>query len=131
MSEAKRKGPKLTKLERKHFEDVILEKRKEAMKQIETKRESFIDSSPGSSQLDSNYAYHMADVGTDAQEREKVFMQYARENKFLTYLDKALDRLKNDPNFGYCTECGARIPDERLEEVPHTTHCVKCKSKII
>jgi len=131
MPDIKRKGPKLTKAERKHFREVILEKRKETVTQIEKKRESFIDSSPGSSQLDSNYAYHMADVGTDAQEREKAFMQYARENKFLTFLDKALERLENDVNYGYCIECGERIPDERLEEVPHTTHCVKCKSKIV
>lgn len=131
MAEVKRKGPKLTKTQRNHFRKVILEMREEAVRQIETKRESFIDSSPGSSQLDSNYAYHMADVGTDAQEREKVFMQYARENKFLTFLDKALERIENDPNYGYCVECGERIPDERLEVVPHTTHCVKCKSKIV
>ncbi len=131
MPDVKRKGPKLTKAQRNHFRKVILEKRAEAIAQIETKRESFIDSSPGSSQLDSNYAYHMADVGTDAQEREKAFMQYARENKFLTFLDKALDRIENDPDYGYCKECGDRIPDERLEEVPHTTHCVKCKSKIV
>lgn len=131
MAEVKRKGPKLTKAQRNHFRKIILEMREEAVRQIETKRESFIDSSPGSSQLDSNYAYHMADVGTDAQEREKAFMQYARENKFLTFLDKALERIENDPNYGYCVECGERIPDERLEVVPHTTHCVKCKSKIV
>ncbi|MDD3716466.1 MAG: TraR/DksA family transcriptional regulator [Candidatus Marinimicrobia bacterium] len=131
MTEVKRKGPKLTKAQRKHFREVILAMREEAVRQIETKRESFIDSSPGSSQLDSNYAYHMADVGTDAQEREKAFMQYARENKFLTFLDKALERIENDPNYGYCVECGDRIPDERLDVVPHTTHCVKCKSKIV
>ncbi|MCD6336664.1 MAG: TraR/DksA C4-type zinc finger protein [Candidatus Marinimicrobia bacterium] len=131
MPDVKRKGPKLTKAERKHFRKIILEKRNETLAQIEKKRESFIDSSPGSSQLDSNYAYHMADVGTDAQEREKAFMQYARENKFLTFLDKALERLENDSDYGYCKECGERIPDERLEEVPHTTHCVKCKSKIV
>ncbi|MCK5685422.1 TraR/DksA C4-type zinc finger protein [bacterium] len=41
-----------------------------------------------------------------------------------------MERIQNDPNFGYCAECGNRIPDARLEEVPHTTHCVECKSKI-
>lgn len=131
MSDVQRKGPQITKEEREHFREVIVKKRKEALAQIDVKRQSFLDNSPGSSQLDSNYAYHMADVGTDAQEREKAFMQYARENKFLTYLDKALDRLENDPDYGYCVECGARIPDERLEEVPHTRHCVTCKSKIV
>ena len=80
--------------------------------------------------MDSNYAYHMADVGSDAAEREKMFMHFARENKYLSHLNSALDRLDTDNEFGYCIECGIRIPDARLEEVPHTKHCVDCKSKI-
>ena len=110
---------------------MIIEKRNDLVKKLEYKRESYLSSSPGGdTPMDSNYAYHMADVGSDAAEREKMFMHFARENKYLSHLNSALDRLDTDNEFGYCIECGIRIPDARLEEVPHTKHCVDCKSKI-
>jgi len=130
MADKKNKG--LTAKERQHFREVILKKREETMEQLDEKRQAFMDNSPtgGSAQIDSNYAYHMADVGTDAQEREKAFMHYTREFKYLNYLNDALNRVDNDPEYGFCVECGNRIPNERLEEVPHTRHCVNCKSII-
>ena len=70
----------------------------------------------------------MADVGTDSQEREKAFLWLSRENKFLQHLNAALDRIERK-EYGYCIECEKLIPKERLEEVPHTRHCVECKSK--
>ena len=126
-----KKKLKLTKKERDYFRKVISDKREKLMQKLDYKREAYLSNSPGSEgSVDSNYAYHMADVGTDAAEREKMFMHFARENKFLSFLNDAMERIQNDPNFGYCAECGNRIPDARLEEVPHTTHCVECKSKI-
>lgn len=125
------KGNKLTAAEREYFKKVIREKRDELVKKLEFKRETYLNNTPGGVEsVDSNYAYHMADVGTDSQEREKSFMHFARENKFLAYLNEALERVENDPEYGFCVECGARIPNERLEEVPHTRHCVHCKSRI-
>lgn len=129
MAENRKKG--LTAKERQHFRDLILKKREETMEQLDEKRLSFLDNSPGgNAQIDSNYAYHMADVGTDAQEREKAFMHYTREYKYLNFLNEALNRVDNDPDYGFCVECGVKIPNDRLEEVPHTRHCVDCKSKI-
>jgi len=121
----------LTKKEKDYFKKVISEKREKLISKLDYKRETYLSSTPGNEgSVDSNYAYHMADVGTDAAEREKMFMHFARENKYLSHLNDALDRLENDPGYGYCVECGVRIPDARLEEVPHTKHCVDCKSKI-
>ena len=86
------------------------------------------ESRQDSTTLDSTYAYHMADVGTDSQEREKAFLWLSRENKFLRYLNAALNRIEKG-NYGVCIGCHELIPKERLEEVPHTQHCVKCKNK--
>jgi DnaK suppressor protein len=113
-----------------YFKNLILKKREESLKEI--KRLEAIamndDSMQGNATLDSTYAYHMADVGTDSQEREKAFLWLSRENKLLSHMNTALDRLKNG-EYGICIECGELIPKERLEEVPHTQHCVKCKTK--
>ena len=113
--------------ELEYFKDIILKKRKKLQEELEAIRENATsDSSTGSS--DSTYAYHMADVGTDAQEREKAFLWLARENKYLSHLNAALERIESG-EYGYCASCGEPIKKERLEEVPHTTHCVACKNR--
>lgn len=113
-----------------YFKNLILKKREEILKEI--KRLEAIamndDSIQSNSTLDSTYAYHMADVGTDSQEREKAFLWLSRENKLLSHMNNALERIKNN-EYGVCIECGELIPKERLEEVPHTQHCVACKTK--
>jgi len=112
------------------FKQNILKKREEAIREIKRLESITIqdENRQDSMTLDSAYAYHMADVGTDSQEREKAFLWLSRENKYLSHLNAALDRIKSG-EYGICIECGCLIPKERLEEVPHTQHCVKCKNK--
>ncbi len=113
-----------------YFKELVLRTREKSVREMKRLEAIAIkdDDSEESSALDSTYAYHMADVGTDSQEREKAFLWLAREKKFLGYLNSALDRIKRG-EYGICVECGEFIPKERLEEVPHTQHCVKCKNK--
>ncbi len=127
----KRSKKKLTKKEKEHFRKIIVENRLDILEQLVVKKQSLRDSSrSGGAQIDSTYAFHMADSATDGQEREKAFQQLARENKYLEYLNNALERIDNDPKYGICVECGFRISNDRLDEVPHTRHCIICKSKI-
>ena len=113
-----------------YFKELVLRTREKSVHEMKRLEAIAIkdDDSEEVSALDSTYAYHMADVGTDSQEREKAFLWLAREKKFLGYLNSALDRIKRG-EYGICVECGEFIPKERLEEVPHTQHCVKCKNK--
>ncbi len=113
-----------------YFKNLILKKREETIKAIKRLEDTTVSDNTrnDNTALDSAYAYHMADVGTDSQEREKAFLWLARENRYLTHLNAALERIKTR-EYGVCIECGELIPKERLEEVPNTQHCVKCKSK--
>ncbi len=113
-----------------YFKELMLKKRKETIKEIE-RLERVIGhdrSGESKSNVESSYSYHMADVGTDSQEREKAFLWLSRENKFLGHISNAIDRINNGV-YGICIECGDLIPKERLEEVPHTQHCFACKTK--
>ena len=74
------------------------------------------------------YSSHLADAGSDYQEIEKAYYWVQRENKFLQYLDRALEMI-DEGTFGICKKCNDRIGQERLMEVPHTTSCFSCKSK--
>jgi RNA polymerase-binding protein DksA len=70
----------------------------------------------------------MADQGTAAQEREKAFLFASREGKYLSYLDRALERIKAG-TYGFCQECGQPIAKARLEAVPTARLCINCKAK--
>ncbi|MDR2502809.1 MAG: TraR/DksA family transcriptional regulator [Deltaproteobacteria bacterium] len=41
-------------------------------------------------------------------------------------LEYALKRLDADPEFGYCAECGEKIPTARLMSMPEARCCVAC-----
>ena len=71
-----------------------MEKRKEIMEQLQDMRDQMMDPSTGQYVNESSpYSLHMAEQGTDAQEREKLYLWAQRENKFLGYLEEALQRI--------------------------------------
>jgi len=75
---------------------------------------------------DSVYSVHMADAGTDSYEREKGFHLMNRETDYVNFLNLALERI-NSGEFGICSVCDGKIPEERMMEVPNATKCVTCK----
>jgi DnaK suppressor protein len=72
----------------------------------------------------------MADLGTDAMEREKMLLFASKEGRYLYRVEDALRRLYKDPNsFGVCHSCGEPITFERLDALPHARYCIECKRK--
>ncbi|HVN47240.1 MAG TPA: TraR/DksA C4-type zinc finger protein [Bacteroidota bacterium] len=121
-----KKGYSKTELER--FKKIILEKRQEILDELESLKATMMDTTTGQYEVEnSNYSLHM-EQGTDAMEREKVFLFASREGKFLNYLDDALKRIERG-DYGFCSDCGALIEKDRLDAVPHAQQCVKCKMK--
>jgi RNA polymerase-binding protein DksA len=113
--------------ELEYFRQIILKKRTEAEQDLDMLQESLKESMENSSD-DSAYSFHMADAGTDAQEREKTYMLYNRTRKFIKYLDAALERIDNK-TYGICKVTGKKISKGRLEAVPHTQISIEAKLK--
>ena len=111
------------------FRTIILEKKKETLEELTVMRDSMMDSTTGEYVSEnSTYSTHM-EQGTDAMEREKMFLFASREGKFLNYLEDALKRIEKG-EYGRCTECGKLIEKERLEAVPHAQQCLQCKLRL-
>src|SRR3990170_1051026 len=111
------------------FEKVLLEKRKEIMQELGLWKKNVADTTQRDASGDlSSYSYHMADQGTDAEEREKAFLLASKSGRLLYHIDEALRRIK-DKTFGKCQECGGEISTARLEAVPHARLCINCKEK--
>lgn len=47
----------------------------------------------------------------------------------LEKINKALDKLKNDRNYGVCENCSEEIDIERLKARPHALNCIQCKNQ--
>lgn len=121
------------------FKTVIMAKREEIIEQLQNLKDQMMDPSTGQYVNESSpYSLHMAEQGTDAQEREKLYLWAQRENKFLGYLEDALQRIEIG-SYGLCIDCIDEpknlcptcplIPKERLLAVPHTQMCVEVKLK--
>ncbi|MFZ5432391.1 MAG: TraR/DksA family transcriptional regulator [Calditrichota bacterium] len=114
---------------KEYFRDIILKKRQEILKELSYLRESSMEATTDQYSGDnSTYSYHMADQGTDAQEREKAFLFASREGKMLRLLDSALERIENG-TYGYCQETNEPIEFRRLEAIPHARLCIAAKKK--
>lgn len=110
-----------------YFREIILKKRDEAEQEMESLQNSLRESMENASD-ESAYSFHMADAGTDAQEREKTYMLFNRTRKFIRYLDDALKRIDNK-TYGVCKVTGKKISKGRLEAVPHTQLSIEAKLK--
>ena len=117
---------KWTKKEINGFKKMIIGKRTQVLEEYAASKVR-ADEMLNSETNNAIYSSHMADAGTDQQEMEKAYYWVARENKFLQFLNRALEMIE-EGTFGVCKECGDLINAERLEEVPHTTSCFDCKN---
>ncbi len=113
--------------ELEYFRGIILKKRDEAEDELNTLQRSLRESMENASD-ESAYSFHMADAGTDAQEREKTYMLFNRTRKFVKYLDDAISRI-NNKTYGVCKVTGKKISKGRLEAVPHTQLSIDAKLK--
>ncbi len=76
----------------------------------------------------SMYDNHPADLGTETFERSKDIALREAAQIHLAKIEDALTKIKEDA-YGKCDTCGTEIPLERLEAMPATTMCIKCKEK--
>lgn len=118
----------LTKKDLKHYEERLLDERKKLLGQM-----GYLEKTLNQTQRDSAgdlsaYSFHMADMGTDAMEREKTFLFASAEGRMLYSVDQALRRLYRN-EYGLCQSCGKEIGKPRLEAIPHASLCVACQEK--
>jgi RNA polymerase-binding protein DksA len=112
----------------KKYEKLLLEKRREMVEGIDSLRKDSTATIKDSTGDLSSYSYHMADLGTDAQEREKKFQLASKSGRLIYHIDEALRRIKNG-TYGKCHSCGKEIGRARLTAVPHARLCIACKEQ--
>jgi RNA polymerase-binding transcription factor len=123
------KARPLTPEDFKDFEERLLNERSRVLKEMGHLESTILKSNQRDSAGDlSGYTFHMADLGTDAMEREKAFLFASAEGRLLLEIDEALRRLYQG-KYGICESCGNPIARARLEAVPTARLCVVCKGR--
>ena len=64
------------------------------------------------------------------RENEEVMDALGQAGRIeLSQINRTLERIDNG-EYGICIACGEKIPEARLEILPHSEHCVSCAEKI-
>jgi len=119
-----KKNP-LTDADTKRFKQMLLEKRREIIGNVnemegEALKKSRLDATGDLSSM----PIHMADIGTDNYEQEFALGLMDSERKLLNEIDDALQRVE-ERTYGICEGTGKPIAKARLEAKPWARYCVE------
>ncbi len=107
------------------FKELILQKREEAMRNLEMLNEAVAGSANDVN--DTAPTFKNLEEGSNVLSKEENSRLAARQMKFIKDLDAALIRIENK-TYGICRITGKLIPKERLMIVPHATTTVEGKT---
>ena len=106
------------------FKELILQKREEAIKNLELLNEAVAGSVNDVN--DTAPTFKTLEEGSNVLSKEENSRLAARQQKFIKDLDAALVRIENK-TYGICRVTGKLIPKERLMVVPHATMTIEAK----
>ena len=108
-----------------HFKQMLLEKRREILVNVNEMEDEALKKSRLDAAGDlSSMPIHMADIGTDNYEQEFTLGLMDSERKLLKEIDDALQRIEQG-TYGICEGIGKQIPKARLEAQPWARYCVE------
>jgi DnaK suppressor protein len=125
VSSTRTKKRSLSNTEKEHFRKLLLEKRREILRNVngiedEALKKSRLDATGDLSSM----PIHMADIGTDNYEQEFALELMDSERKLLREIDDALGRIEQN-TYGICEGTNKPIPKARLEAQPWARYCVE------
>jgi RNA polymerase-binding transcription factor DksA len=114
----------MTREQRQHLERRLYEEREHSLESLARSHGELGTSLRDQDGGLTGYPLHLADLGTDSNEREVAFSLANRQTEILHEIDAALERLHEHPEeFGQCGGCGGEIPFARLDLVPWAHDC--------
>ncbi|MBN2511967.1 MAG: hypothetical protein JXB18_03410 [Sedimentisphaerales bacterium] len=116
----KKDNGKMTAKQLEKFRELLLEKRKEILQDVECMEQSIFQSGGELSSM----PVHLADMGSDNFEQEFGLGLMAEEKKILVEIDMALRRIE-EGTFGICEAMGVPIELTRLEAIPWTRYSLE------
>ncbi len=112
--------------------------RKKFLEQLNKKRREFEEALQRLIENQRAYNGHLhedqfTDESDHAQREISAASTYSlieRKTRELKQINRLIQKVIQDENFGICEECGKPIPAKRLLAVPETTLCVNCQREL-
>jgi DnaK suppressor protein len=122
----------LAKKDLEQFKDLLLDLRARLRGDVKHLSDGALDDGG-----ESKSPTHMAELGTDAYERDFALSLMENDQETLEEISAALKRI-DDGSYGLCEACitegrsaaKAAIPKQRLKAIPHARNCVECQGKL-
>ena len=111
----------------RYFENALLKLRKKILRELNFEEEMIGIQQREASGDVSSYTYHIADLGTDVENREIAAFLATTDGQRLADIDDALRKIYHKEAYGMCEDCGGPITEKRLKAVPQAKLCKKCK----
>ncbi|MGF1671355.1 MAG: TraR/DksA family transcriptional regulator [Balneolaceae bacterium] len=112
--------------ELEYFKNLILEKRRNAERELEAIKNNIENHREVDDADISSITHHQGDMGSNMEEEDLNYQFLQRTRRFINQLDEALKRIENG-TYGICVATGKPIQKGRLEIVPHTNYSVMAK----
>jgi DnaK suppressor protein len=120
----------LTAADIEHFKQMLLEKRREILSNVNEMEDETLKKSRLNAAGDlSSMPIHMADIGTDNYDQEFTLGLMDSERNLLKEIDDALQRIEQGV-YGICEGTGRQIQKARLEAEPWARYCVEYARKL-
>ena len=101
----------------------LLEEREALVRKLNSEEDNFRNEAMVSSGRGDS-----SDLASDEGAYRKMEALNAMDAKKLKGIENALKRI-NEGKYGYCLQCGKKIPEGRLRAIPSAVLCVECKSE--
>lgn len=100
----------------------LLEEREALVAKLNSEEDKFRDEAMMSSGRGDS-----SDLASDEGAYRKMEALNAMDAKKLKAIEGALKRI-SEGKYGYCLQCGKKIPEGRLRAIPSAVLCVECKA---
>ncbi len=104
------------------MQELLLKERDELLSKLNSEGDDFRSEAFASSGRGDS-----SDLASDEGAYRKMEALNAMDAKKLKAIEGALKRI-GDGKYGYCLQCGKKIPEGRLRAIPEAVLCVDCKS---
>ena len=111
-----------------YFRKLLLNEQAETLEEIDRIKDSLGNQNSMEDERSSSQHHHIGDVGSEEQEKERLYLMNERNREKIEEINSALSRIDNG-TYGVCEASGDKIDKERLKAVPYARNSITKEKK--
>ncbi|MCL5674369.1 MAG: TraR/DksA family transcriptional regulator [Candidatus Omnitrophica bacterium] len=113
----------------KEYKDLLLKQKLRILKSLGQLEETTENNLRGNASDTVGVPTHIAELGSDAVEKDLEINLTSSESNILQLIEEALKKI-DLKKYGICENCNKSIPVKRLKAIPYTKYCIECQNKM-